>query len=286
VGGYIFTIDAEYPEHWQIAQENGFWDLTKSCKVQPGDDVFWLAGGTGLVGHVRATSEATQLPEGGYRPWNARDPRVYKRRVTFDTISADVVRHLSWTEVQTAINSGAQVGNGVITVRTDDGVQALSSAFAKSASVDVSWPRFDAELDIPEGHDSREWAVREIAIRRGQKGFRAALIQAYGGRCAISGSSVDGVLEAAHISSYKGTETNDPRNGMLLWSDLHTLFDLHLLTVLPDLTVRVHPALHRSEYAIFEKGVVTVTDATRRPSGLFLARHNEHCNWIEYGLSG
>jgi putative restriction endonuclease len=283
VGGYIFAIDADYPEHWQTARDHGFWDLTRSCRVQPADDVFfWLAGGTGLVGWVKATSAATPLTDRAGRPWNPRDPRVYHYRVSFDTISADVVRHMSWKEVQAAIDSRAQVGNGVITVKAANGVEALSRAFASSVAADMSWPRFDVELDIPEGHDSRDRSIREIAIRRGQRGFRHALTAAYGGRCAISGCAIDGVLEAAHISPYRGVETNDPRNGLLLRSDLHTLFDLHLLTVLPDGTVRVHPALQGSEYAAFDHSYLPGVAPDVAPSPTLLERHNRGCDWLHH----
>jgi putative restriction endonuclease len=39
------------------------------------------------------------------------------------------------------------------------------------------------------------------------------------------------LLEAAHIHPYKGAESNNVRNGILLRTDLHTLFDLGLLAI-------------------------------------------------------
>jgi predicted restriction endonuclease len=38
-------------------------------------------------------------------------------------------------------------------------------------------------------------------------------------------------LEAAHILPYRGRHTNHTANGLLLRSDLHTLFDLKLIAV-------------------------------------------------------
>jgi len=81
--------------------------------------------------------------------------------------------------------------------------------------------------------DARKRELRAIAIRRGQPAFRSELLAAYKGRCAISGCSVKAVLEAAHIIAYKGEHTNHVQNGLLLRSDLHTLFDLGLITVDP-----------------------------------------------------
>ena len=67
--------------------------------------------------------------------------------------------------------------------------------------------------------------------RRGQSVFRKQLLAAYNGQCAITRCDVEDVLEAAHIISYKGEETNHIGNGLLLRADIHTLFDLGLLAV-------------------------------------------------------
>jgi hypothetical protein len=107
-------------------------------------------------------------------------------------------------------------------------------------------PAFD-----PEGvEDVRGRALRAIRIRRGQAQFRAALFDAYGGRCAITRCAVPDVLEAAHITPHLGPLTNHVTNGLLLRADLHTLFDCGLLAIDPD-TRRVvtAEALAGSSYA-------------------------------------
>lgn len=81
--------------------------------------------------------------------------------------------------------------------------------------------------------DARQRTYRTIVQRRGQAAFRKALIEAYNGQCAITGCDVLDVLEAAHIHPYRGEQTNNPANGLLLRADLHTLFDLGLLSVRP-----------------------------------------------------
>jgi hypothetical protein len=59
------------------------------------------------------------------------------------------------------------------------------------------------------------------------------------------------VVEAAHISPYRGEEDNHVENGLLLRSDIHTLFDLDLLGINPeDLRVELHPNI-KSEYSQF-----------------------------------
>jgi hypothetical protein len=72
--------------------------------------------------------------------------------------------------------------------------------------------------------NARARVLREVIQRRGQQKFRKALIAAYSGRCAISGCPVAPLLEAAHITSYLGPDTNSITNGLLLRADLHTLW--------------------------------------------------------------
>ncbi|HWX49175.1 MAG TPA: DUF3427 domain-containing protein [Roseomonas sp.] len=82
--------------------------------------------------------------------------------------------------------------------------------------------------------DARTTVLRAIKARRGQAEFRRSLMAAYGERCAVTGCAVADVLEAAHILPYRGAETNHPSNGLLLRTDLHTLFDCGLVSVDPN----------------------------------------------------
>jgi len=134
---------------------------------------------------------------------------------------------------------------GVFTIR-----QYGSQLERTEGSVAVQLPleAFDASNQV----DARRKTIKAIAIRRGQPAFRRLLLDAYGGACGISGCTTSAVLEAAHISPYRGPHTNHICNGILLRADLHTLFDLGLLNVEPDMyTVHVASALHTSEYFPF-----------------------------------
>jgi len=127
-------------------------------------------------------------------------------------------------------------------------VQQYGFSSENALSIAVSSQDFDAK----NADDARKKALRAIAIRRGQPAFRASLIDAYGGRCAISGCRVHAVLEAAHIMPYKGDHTNHVQNGILLRTDLHTLFDLNLLSIdSVKYTVQMSPAMLDTEYAAF-----------------------------------
>jgi putative restriction endonuclease len=79
----------------------------------------------------------------------------------------------------------------------------------------------------------------EIRPRLGQSSFRVMVTEAYQRRCAITGESTLMALEAAHIVPYSGEGGHDVRNGLLLRADFHRLFDAGLVSVTPDLRVKV-----------------------------------------------
>ncbi len=107
----------------------------------------------------------------------------------------------------------------------------------------------DEAYDPANAKDARDRVLRAIKARRGQKGFREALLAAYGGRCAVTGCAIRDVLEAAHITPYLGPEPNHVSNGLLLRADLHTLYDCGLVAIQPEaLTVVIAPSLTTSSY--------------------------------------
>src|SRR5690606_5823137 len=78
-----------------------------------------------------------------------------------------------------------------------------------------------------------------------QDTFRAAVIQAYGGRCAISGLPEPLLLDAAHIVSDKDEGYGQPvvQNGLPLSKLHHAAFDKHLIGIDPDYRIYVSPKL-------------------------------------------
>lgn len=107
----------------------------------------------------------------------------------------------------------------------------------------------DEGFNVQDLVDERERMLREIVARRGQDKFRTYLIQAYCGRCAVTGCNAEAALEAAHIVAYSGPESNHAANGLLLRRDIHALFDLHLIRIDPKkLTVVVTQELRDTDY--------------------------------------
>jgi putative restriction endonuclease len=118
----------------------------------------------------------------------------------------------------------------------------------------------------PDSDDQRRRAQRELAVRQGQPQFRKALQLAYGPRCMISRCELMGLVDAAHISPHRGTKDNHPGNGLLLRTDLHTLFDLDLLGIDPEsMTVRMSSSAAAAGYSYLD-GAQLVTPEGIRPS--------------------
>ena len=148
--------------------------------------------------------------------------------------------------------------------------------------VDLQEAKVDAlgVFDPTDVRDGRERVVASIVRRRGQRAFRRALLAAYNGKCVLTGCRLAEVLEAAHISPYRGVKTNHPTNGLLLRSDIHVLFDLGLISIDPESRhVIVAARLRRTAYGqLHGHRVGEPNDQALRPSGVALA---EHLKWSQ-----
>lgn len=79
--------------------------------------------------------------------------------------------------------------------------------------------------------------------RLGQGAFRVMVTDAYQRNCAVTGEKTLPVLEAAHIRPVAAGGIHKVDNGLLLRSDLHTLFDRGYVTVTPEYKFLVSPRL-------------------------------------------
>lgn len=76
-------------------------------------------------------------------------------------------------------------------------------------------------------------------VRLKQGAFRVMVTDAYSRRCAISGEKALPVLQAAHIKPVADGGQHRLDNGLLLRSDVHTLYDRGYITVTPEHRVLV-----------------------------------------------
>ena len=133
----------------------------------------------------------------------------------------------------------------------------LEELFQSEAESRIPSPGSDVVANLQGAGDAlystkrRIWT--EIVQRQGQGAFRKQILSAYEGRCCISGSSSTWVIDAAHIQPYFGPASNSISNGLLLRTDLHTLFDLGLLGIDPEtLCVTISPRVNEPSYRKYD----------------------------------
>jgi putative restriction endonuclease len=138
-----------------------------------------------------------------------------------------------WIPAPTSFHRATQVGK-TYDLRTPEGrdlwqrvigERAISSHRAAERTVEVPGPIYG------QGMLAR--------VRLGQGAFRFIVMDAYRRCCTITGEKALPVLQAAHIKPVAEGGQHRLDNGLLLRSDVHTLFDLGYITVTPEHRVLV-----------------------------------------------
>lgn len=147
---------------------------------------------------------------------------------------------------------------------------------AMRAIGDSAWPSRWRERDQPRYGDPLL-----VRPRLGQGSFRVLVTDAYERRCAVTAERVLPVLQAAHIRPYARGGEHRVDNGLLLRSDLHTLFDRGYMTVTPELCLEVSHRIRedfdngRHYYALHGQRVREPRPPHSRPAPDLLRWHNE-----------
>ncbi len=116
-------------------------------------------------------------------------------------------------------------------------------------------------------------------VRLGQGTFRTWIIDAYERKCVITNERTLPVLQAAHIKPYSQMGPHAPDNGLLLRSDLHTLFDQGYVTIMPDLRLQVSRTIReefengRDYYALAGRQIRLPTAGNPPPAREYLEWH-------------
>lgn len=169
---------------------------------------------------------------------------------------------------------GRPVGKELLEVHKDDGGFISRIGASRHSRI---WPISDGDVDVllsavrekihkiavyeSLSPDPREalnlekiedtTALRQVVLRRYQTAFRQALLNTRSNCCAITGTSELSVLEAAHIIPYseRFADRDKLENGLLLRSDIHKLFDAHLISINPKTKeVEVSDRIGSSDY--------------------------------------
>ena len=208
----------------------------------------WIAGG-GYFAHF-TTLPATVAWEtfgtsNGAPTLGEMVARVKRYRVGFDE-HADQIGCMAlvepfflprdlWIPSPASWQAPTQVG------RTYDTTEAGGAALWEQVQLAQAAMGVDGQPAVREQVDPEDRYGEPVLVRLrlGQGTFRARVLDAYERRCAITNERTLPVLQASHIKPYSQSGPHAPENGLLLRSDLHTLFDRGYVTVTPDLKLHV-----------------------------------------------
>jgi putative restriction endonuclease len=251
--------------------------------VRTGDELFMWRAEEGLFAYCIVTGDAEPVTADSYVPWPNREKYNYVWPIEIVT-ELPTALPVSGKELDELAGIG-RVPFSQLPPIAEERTDAVRTLFGAGENRLVAIGAADAlrqDLrEVDSEYDARVLAQRAIRIRQGQGRFRAELLAAYGGHCCITDCDVEPVLEAAHIVPYKGKHTNRVWNGLLLRADVHTLFDLDRLTILPNRTVRLDPMLAGTTYGDFDgRSVRPARTTAQEPAEDVLLQHNARCQWL------
>jgi putative restriction endonuclease len=138
------------------------------------------------------------------------------------------------------------------------------------------------QRNVADGIVSRMFSDPVLARRRlGQGAFRILVTDTYERQCAVTREHTLPVLQAAHIRPVTQAGEHRVTNGLLLRSDVHTLFDRGYVTITPDLKFRVSPRLNddwqngKIYYELDGQLIHVPKDASCRPDPQLLEWHSD-----------
>jgi putative restriction endonuclease len=140
----------------------------------------------------------------------------------------------------------------------------MSRMLGVSVAIDGPWHRHGPVYGDP----------RLVPQRLGQRAFQGVVLSVYGYRCAVTGDKIRPVLQAAHIRPLPQGGEHRLDNGLLLRSDVHTLFDRGYLAVDPKHRLVVSPRLREE----FDNGDEFYARAASKEPIAVPARRADHPN--------
>lgn len=265
------------PEDWDVALSVA---LTSSSRYQDGDLEMQEDGTWILMLRAHAGGDGVGLDS----RWNRGLYECLRRRIpvaVFMPVRGSDYRWLGLAFVD-------DYDDATRTFLLHGPVNAASSSDTWGTVVDLP-----AESAVPtwflDDSDPLLWRDKRLTrlsagvVRESQNRFRQLLLDAYADTCAITKYDARAALDGAHILPFMGRSSDTARNGLLLRSDVHRLFDGFLLTVNPDdMTCTVSTKLEKTRYSELD-GVPLALPRDERfwPSVRHLELHRERFSQAE-----
>lgn len=163
----------------------------------------------------------------------------------------------------------------------DTVVTEAATSFGHYAEQNGLPPFVDVLDEVPDIEEGKT-TTAIVQVRVNQARFRRAILASYNATCCMSGLRVPKLLVASHIVPWSMDTQNrlNPSNGLCL-SALHDrAYDQGLITVMPDLTIRVGELLKSVNIDPFTHDSLTQCEGKKMtlperflPSAVFLEAH-------------
>lgn len=128
---------------------------------------------------------------------------------------------------------------------------ALAQSLPNQAAVDFDTQVQQALAALPASDVSNTEVQRMVRQRVGQDRYRQAMLNYWGGACAVTGLTLSPALRASHAKPWADCETDAERldvfNGFLLSANLDALFDQFLISFTDDGALLVSSRLSDSD---------------------------------------
>ena len=162
-------------------------------------------------------------------------------------------------------------------------LDAQSATASFGSEVEVSSDQLDSSLDVPADYTGKNKASL-VTVRVGQQFFRRSVLSAYDNRCCITGLAIPVFLVASHIVPWRIDEKNrlNPRNGLCLSSIHDKAFDIGMITITKEMTVKVSKCYMGSKDSFYEMALMAydgkpiAVPEKFQPSEEFLSYHREN----------
>ncbi len=218
--GDLFLFKLHSPNNYIVG--GGFFAVSSLLPVSMAWDTFGAMNGVGSLEELRR-----RLAKFRKEPIRQGEDYTIGNIVLEQTF---FLRREAWIPAPSDFKPNTVVGKGYdLDVGTGKELSvALETALASRSAVSV-------QRSVAEGVVGRMFSDPVPGRRRlGQGAFRILVTDSYDRQCAVSREHTLPVLQAAHIRPVTSGGEHIVSNGLLLRSDIHTLFDRGYVTITPD----------------------------------------------------
>ncbi len=262
--GELFLFKTHYPHNRVVG--GGFFNGFVRMRISEAWDFF--GEGNGVVDMAQMRQQVGRYRKEAIRP--GEDPEV----------GCVLVRDVRFFTVGSEAPPPPDFAPSVVQGKTYDLAHSVHAEYFLDVLDRLLGHHVDIDLAQPWRLTGPVYGDPRLAPQRlGQQAFRAVVLDAYGRRCAVTGDRIRPVLEAAHIRPLPQGGEHRLDNGLLLRSDVHTLFDKGYVAVDPKHRLLVSPALREEFgngeqlYARAGQPVAVPSQRRDRPSREFLEWH-------------